>query len=268
MERLKDSLFALLESDHPQTVRGVFYQATVHGLVDKTEAGYRTVQRVLVDLREKDMPYHYIADNTRWMRKPKSHDDIEELLTDAYRFYRKATWRDQSAYVEVWCEKDALAGIIYEVTSRWDVPLMVTRGYSSISFLYEAAGAISLVNKPCFIYYLGDYDPSGVDIAQNVEKRLRQYTVGADINFRRSAVTSEQIKKMNLPTRPTKRSDTRSKKFNDDSVELDAIPARELKKIVNNCIERHIDHDALESTKRIEKAERESLESFIEGWQS
>ena len=50
-------------------------------------------------------------------------------------------------------------------TSRltWDVPLMVTRGSRS-SYLHEAAEAMRHQEKPVFLYYFGDHDPSGLDI--------------------------------------------------------------------------------------------------------
>ena len=66
-------------------------------------------------------------------------------------------------YVEVWCEKDALAGVLMEETEVYDVPLMVARGYSSISFLHSAAMAIKAIGKPAYIFHFGDLDPSGVD---------------------------------------------------------------------------------------------------------
>jgi hypothetical protein len=55
------------------------------------------------------------------------------------------------------------------------VPLMVTRGYPSLSFLYEAAEQIGLTDKQTFIYYLGDHDPSGLNISKVVANcwRLR-----------------------------------------------------------------------------------------------
>ena len=31
-------------------------------------------------------------------------------------------------YVEVWLEKDALAGVLLPVTDRYDIPLMVSTG--------------------------------------------------------------------------------------------------------------------------------------------
>ncbi len=47
----------------PMTVRQVYYQATVRGLVDKTEAGYGKVQTDLVAMRRSGMlPYAWLAD--------------------------------------------------------------------------------------------------------------------------------------------------------------------------------------------------------------
>ena len=63
------------------------------------------------------------------------------------------------SYVEVWCEKDALAGVLMTETEVYDVPLMVARGYSSISFLHPAAQAIKAKKKPAYIYHFGDLDP-------------------------------------------------------------------------------------------------------------
>jgi hypothetical protein len=99
--------------------------------------------------------FDWIADNTRSMRKPRTYSSLEQALVQTANFYRRALWNDQSAYVEVWLEKDALSGVLYEITERWDVPLMVTRGYPSLSFLYSAADNIQQIGKPTFIYYAG-----------------------------------------------------------------------------------------------------------------
>jgi hypothetical protein len=118
----------------PMTVRQVFYQATVRGIVEKTEAGYNKVQTDLVQMRRsRVLPYDWLADNTRWQRKPRTYIGIEQALEDTARFYRKNLWADADAYTEVWLEKDALSGVIYPVTSMYDVPLMVARGYASLS---------------------------------------------------------------------------------------------------------------------------------------
>jgi hypothetical protein len=81
--------------------------------------------------REGRLDNKRIADMTRWMRKPTTHNGVEDILEAAAKMYRKALWTDADTYVEVWCEKDALAGVILPVTAKYDVPLMVSRGFAS-----------------------------------------------------------------------------------------------------------------------------------------
>src|SRR5262249_23060329 len=182
---IRDTLKDILEQSHPQTVRQIFYAATVRGAVAKVEGEYqKTIVRLLVEMREKgETPFEYIADNTRWMRKPSSFTGIEACLNACAQSYRRSLWTSMPVYVEVWCEKDALAGVLVEETTPYDVPLMVARGYSSISFLHSAAKAIEGLEKPAYIYHFGDYDPSGVDAARDIEAKLRRYAPGAEIHF-------------------------------------------------------------------------------------
>ena len=173
--------------------------------------------------------------------------------------YRRAIWDSQPAYVEIWLEKDALAGVVYEETGHWDVPLMVTRGYPSVSYLYEAADAIREQKKPAYLYYFGDLDPSGVDITRTVERGIREFAPNVDLFFQRVAVNPQQVEELGLPTRPTKESDSRSKSFSGESVEVDAIPPTHLSELVKGCIEKHIDRKLLRRTRKVEAAERETL---------
>src|SRR4051794_30456072 len=164
MEARGEALLEIAEEMQPCTVRQAYYQATVRGLVEKTEAGYAKVQRLLADLRRSgELPWDWIADNTRWQRKPRTWDSLQDALESTARTYRRALWTDAESYVEVWLEKDALAGVLYPITQNWDVPLMVSRGYASLSFLYEAASYISLLDRPVYLYHFGDFDPSGQD---------------------------------------------------------------------------------------------------------
>jgi hypothetical protein len=162
----------------------------------------------------------------------------------------------------VWCEKDALAGVLLEETKVYDVPLMVARGYSSISFIHSAAKTIEAKGKPAYIYHFGDLDPSGVDAARDIDVKLRRYAPDAEIHFERPAVSRAQVEEWNLPSRPTKPQDTRAKKFVGTSVELDAIPADKLRQLVRECIERHVDQEQLKVLKVAEESERELLKRW------
>jgi hypothetical protein len=80
---------------HPCSVRQAFYQAEVKGVVEKTENGYEKAQRAIVWLRQhRFIPFNWISDATRWMRKPTSFDSIEAALQETVRTYRRAVWRD------------------------------------------------------------------------------------------------------------------------------------------------------------------------------
>ena len=157
-----------------------------------------------------EIPFEWISDNTRWMRKPRSFTGIEDCLESTAKFYRRNLWASMPVHVEVWCEKDALAGVLLEETSVYDVPLQVAKGYSSISFLHVNAMALKSKNKPAYIFHFGDLDPSGVDAARDIESKLRRYAPDVEIHFERPAVTRQQADDWNLPHRPTKQTDTRS----------------------------------------------------------
>jgi hypothetical protein len=213
--------------------------------------------------RDGSLPYDWLADNTRWQRKPNTFDSVEQALRDTAAFYRKSLWTDASSYVEIWLEKDALSGVVYPVTSMYDVPLMVARGYASLSFLYSAAEYINTLDVPTYIYHLGDFDPSGVNTGEKIEETLREMAPDAAIAFERIAVTEEQIAAWDLPTRPTKKSDARSKNFGDVSVELDAIEPNQLRALVEETIERHLPVDQFEVLKAAEESERAIISRLV-----
>jgi hypothetical protein len=262
---VRDAIKDILSQDNPQTVRQVFYALTVRGVISKAEIEYhRTVVRLLVEMRERgEIPFEWLADNTRWMRKPTTFTGLESCLNSTSKFYRRDLWAAMPVYVEIWVEKDALAGVLMEETEVYDVPLMTARGYPSLTFVHSAAMAIKGKEKPAYIYHFGDFDPSGVDAARDIEAKLRRYAPEAEIHFERPAVTREQIEQWNLPTRPTKQSDTRAKKFGSAvSVELDAIPAHQLRALVRECIERHVDQEQLGILRTAEESERELLKRW------
>lgn len=263
VEARREALFHTIADCKPATVRQVFYQATVQGLVEKTERGYAKVQTDLTVMRRAgQLPYSWLTDHTRWRRQPDSFGGPEEALELTARTYRKALWREADTYAEVWLEKEALAGVLFPITALYDAPLMVARGYASLSFLHSAAEAIAQLDRPAFIYHFGDHDPSGVNAAATIESRLREMAPHAEIVFERVAVTEEQIVEWRLPTRPTKASDSRAGKFGSQSVELDAIDPETLRALCRACLEDHLPQHTLDTMKRIEEAERERLLDF------
>jgi hypothetical protein len=255
--------------ERPVTLRGVYYRVVAAGAVDKTETGYNLVSRELLKLRRDGrVPYSSITDGTRLIQKPDSWSSLDRMLDDAARSYRRALWEDQDVAVIVLSEKDAISGSIYPITAMWDVELAITRGYSSETFTHSIAETIQTNHdnyKTTYVYQLGDHDPSGVDAWRSFQERVSGFAPHADVVFERLAVTPEQIDEYDLPTRPTKRSDSRAGSFIGESVEIDAIQPTVLRTIVENAIAQHINVEALRLTQIAERSERDVLTAMIGG---
>jgi hypothetical protein len=261
-----DGLDEIVAAMYPMSVRGAFYQASTRGLVAKSEGGYRKVQRALVKMRDAGrIPWGWITDGTRTRYGVRVFDDLDDALGDVAGVYRRDLWRDSPEIVEVWLEKDALKGVVQPVIDRWRVDLMVCRGYPSLSYLHDAAEFANEAAKPLVIYYLGDYDPSGQDIPRFIYYRLGEF--GVDFTLEMLAVTPGQIEAWQLPSRPTKRTDTRSRGFAARSVELDAVPPPQLRDLVDAAITAHVDHQKLDVLLTYEKEERELLRRLTNRWQ-
>ena len=291
MTAIRVSIMAELSADNPQTLRGLFYRLVSRGVVNKTEADYmKTVCRLAGEMRRSGvLDYGWIADQTRWMRRPRTYGSPEEALRRTAETYRRALWDDAMVEPEIWVEKEALTGVLIEETEPWDVALMPTRGYPSISFLHGAAESIYdrwYHDRLTAIYYFGDHDPSGVDIDANIVRGIGQSLIrtaalayaGAGMespfdgmepeeafdqvaSFERVAVTVPQITSLGLPTRPTKRKpkDYRARRFVGNSVECDAIPAATLRAMAAGRITQHVDQDQFELLQTVEGEERAVL---------
>jgi hypothetical protein len=67
----REKLYAIVASMRPMTVRQVFYQATVRGIVKKSEEGYDKVRTDLCRMREsEELPYEWLVDNSRRVIRP------------------------------------------------------------------------------------------------------------------------------------------------------------------------------------------------------
>jgi hypothetical protein len=188
---------------------------------------------------------------------------MEAALRETAQFYRRNLWGDLPDYIQIWMEKEALAGVAWEVTQDMGVSLWVARGYSSISYLHLAAGHLNRAlgaDKTAYIYNLGDHDPSGCDAWESACTDLRGFADDPSrVHFERIAVTPEQIREMDLPSRPTKKTDSRSDGFEGESVELDAIPPDGLRRIIRGAIEAHIPDHVRAAHERTEEEERATL---------
>jgi hypothetical protein len=252
------------------TVRQVFYALEVRGIVEKTDGGYRQVQKQVLRMRQEALlPWSFIVDGTRWQRRPQTWNTVEDAMATMAATYRRRLWQSQSLRVEVWLEKDALADTIVDATTAWDVPLMVSRGQSSATFLWNAAQAAAEAWRnreiETYIFALYDRDAGGHRAAKAIATDLPAFVPEVPIHFELLGVTDEQVEQWELPTRPPKKSDPQAATFDGPAVELDAIPPDKLVTLVEDAISGLVDPRAWHFEQAVEQEERRVLKSLVEG---
>jgi hypothetical protein len=275
---LDEALFQIVYEHKPANVRGTFYRAEVRGLVPKEEKAVRLVGRRLLKLRREGIiPYEWIVDESREVYGHHHYGGVSELAVDVSSLYRRDYWRHADEWVQIWIEKRALAGVISPIVAdRWGLNLYVCAGQMSESFIYRGGCDIAHRDVPTTAYVLSDFDPGGKSIfnalavgVKGCPGGLSRFTQGVPVEVRKLALDAHQVKAWNLPTRPAKKTDTRTRKFiaehGDISVELDAIPPKDLRRLVNKAISRHMSPQTLAEWKAVEKEERQDIFARLSG---
>ena len=271
MADIRAVIIDVLRDDHPMTVRQVFYQLVVRETIEKSELAYKnTVVRLLSEMRlEGKIPWSWITDESRRTRQTETFDSVKDALESTAKFYRRSALRESEVYIEIWSEKEALSGIIWDEASQYDVPVVISKGVPSLTQMFTSFSNIhsaAQAGKFSYLYQFGDHDPSGCLIPKVIAARLNEFCEKYDCavpTVERIALTPEQIRRYRLPSRPTKREGNRhADSFKGRSTELDALPNRLLRELVRNCIERHIGAAQVAILREAEDSERTLIEQF------
>lgn len=260
------------EYDFALTLRQIYYQLVAKQIIPNLQKHYARLSRLCVIARDSGiLSEDAFVDRLREVDKPGSWRDLGDFMRTVRVAYKKDRWFNQDLYLEIWTEKDALRGVIAPVTHAYDVSLLIVRGQVSRTAIhesYERFAAKMDERKECYLYYFGDFDPSGLSIFSSLTARLKTHgNYGEEINFHRVALTPEQISDYELPQDPAKKSDPNYKRFvdeyGDNVVELDSLPPDALKKLVTERIESHIDFSELKEIEETEGKEMAVLQKFI-----
>ena len=187
--------------------------------------------------------------------------DASDFVTRMSGLYRADLWRDADVRCEVWAESRSIASVILDDCEQLAVDLYPCGGFSSLSFVHEAAESLnnSGDDRPMQVFYIGDYDPAGVLIDVSLERELRLHLrPDIELAFERIAINLDQIDEYDLPTKPRKESDRRSQHI-DCAVEAESMPARILRGILRYKVEALLPVNALAVAKVAEQSEREHL---------
>jgi hypothetical protein len=268
IEQLEKQIYAVLLEDHPQSVRHVYYRMTDPRLpehVEKTEGGYRTVQRRILDMRrENKLNYSWVSDSTRRGYFTDVFNGKAEFIRRVSGLYRGDLWRYSGFYCEIWVESRSLAGVIQSLCEELAVSLYPAGGFTSATLPFEAANFINqeAEGRKVKIFYIGDFDPAGVLIDVSIERELRRHlNPDAEMTFTRIGITPAQIAKYNLPTKPRKDGDRRSKHI-EQTVEAESLPAKILRDLLRANIESLLPAGAIRVTKIAEQSEK----AWFDNW--
>ena len=261
----------------PLTLRQVYYRLVVAGLIANTRSNYNQLSSQLVKARESGE-----VDDSRFTDRSRRIDDvsfdspadfIEVCRGTLRRQYVRRFWNSQPVYCEIWVEKDALSQVLAEAVYPFNTIVAPSRGYSSYTYLREAANRISQHcsdGKPAVILHFADHDPSGIDMSRDLQDRLAKYCGRRDVEVRRIALNHDQVRRYNLIPNPVKQADRRSSRYvtqyGNQCWELDAIEPNELIPLCRAAVDTLIeDRDAWLAIKEQDRAEREALREQIEG---
>jgi hypothetical protein len=275
--------YKLLEADHPQTLRQLHYAIFSRGEIEyqNDKASYMRLSRATTQARRSYRAWELGADSESletansippgWMidetREPETVSvwaDAAAYIETVRRCYRRDNWQDQEDYCEVWSEKGTILGAIRPVAEEWGITLRVCHGFGSTGMEQQIGAHFEDMDKEITVFYLGDHDPSGHVIEQDIHARVAKAS-GRDFCMERLAIHQADIKNFKLPPQKIKATDSRAAGFrrrfgtNAATVELDALPAAELRRRVETAIRSLIDFETWNRQVAIQDVEFASI---------
>lgn len=158
------------------TLRQLYYQLVTRNVVANNTKEYDKLSNLITKGRLLGIvDWDAIVDRTRKPNLPYYVESPEDAIKDANSHYRLDRQMEQETCVELWVEKDALAAVLQRKTHHYHIQLMVNRGYSSTTAMYDSYNRFLRAmeaGQKVTILYLGDHDPSGLDMIRDIRERI------------------------------------------------------------------------------------------------
>lgn len=255
------------------TLRQLYYQHVARGLLANTMVNYRLLGRTMAMARDGgESDWDAVEDRTRYLNGHQSWRDPAAFLAAEVEYYAENPWAGQEARPEVWIEKDALLGVIQTVCDELRVPYFSTRGNlgqlpardAGIRFERLIADGLTPV-----VLYLGDHDPSGIEMDHDLENRLARYS-RREVEVRRLALTMAQVERYGPPANFAKERDVNLGKYlrrfgTDQCWELDALAPTVIADLIRSEVEGMIEPRAWQRALEREERSRARLRRLAKG---
>lgn len=265
------------------TLRQLYYQFVAREYLPNTDKQYARLGDIVSRAREAGMiDWDHLQDRGRNVQSFPHWDKPGDIIRDCVHSYHRDLWHDQEVRVEVWVEKDALSDVVGKAARRWDVPYFANKGYLSTSAAWDAGHNRFLQwkqthDQDTIIIHLGDHDPSGIQMTEDIERRVKLFSSAYDdldapqIRVHRIALNLDQIERLNLPPNPAKQSDSRYlqyvEKFGlEDSWELDALEPSHIVELIDSTIRGLVDFPKWTEQHRIQEEHRDHLRHISGNW--
>lgn len=294
IERADAVCAAYAAQGYDLTLRQLYYVFVSRGWIPNSQASYKRLGSIINQARLAGLlDWNYIVDRTRNLAGVSHWRDPNSIIDASASSFRLDKWADQPRRVEIWVEKEALAGVIGRVATETDVDYFSCRGYVSQSEQWAAGqrlGRYLRAGQPVTVLHLGDHDPSGIDMSRDITDRLTTF-VAEDharrdqrgrmpwhtaedglpwLEVRRIALNMDQIEEYQPPPNPAKLSDSRAASYvstyGDDSWELDALPPEVLDALIREHIDGIRDNDLYDELEAEERRHRELLSQAADRW--
>lgn len=201
------------------------------------------------------------------MAKPDQYADyvVNDILEGWINAYPNRFWyRQDKYYLEIWVEKDTMVLLLEQLVAKVLGPDMIpvnsTSGFDGRSHFMKQIKRLKKhekLGRKIIIFYLGDYDPSGLSIQKNLEDMLEEEGL-TNFEFKRIGITLEQIQRLHLyeVVDPAKlralQNDSRGAKFEWEhgrrfAVEVDTMSSdrglKELKRLIKQIFRDYWDEN-------------------------
>lgn len=257
----------------PLTARQIYYRLIGAYGHPKTEAFYSNLCEHLANARRGGMiAFDAIRDDgvtTINRRYFADEDDFRWHLRGLARGYRRDLMASQPFHVEVWCEAAGMLQQLESVARPYAIRVFSSGGFDSLTAKKDIADRIIKVGKPAIILHLGDHDPSGESIFRSSAEDVSAFVLAdrpnalVEVDFRRVALTAEQVAGYGLPTAPAKVTDSRSRAWQGGTCQLEALSPRQIADILDQAIRDCLDLDLLELDREDEREERERVTRLL-----
>lgn len=256
------------------TLRQLYYQFVARDLLPNTAQSYKRLGTIVDKGRQAGLlDWDHITDRTRNLERNSHWLDPAGIIDGATQGYGIDLWSTQDVRVEIWVEKEALAGVVQRAAEDLDCPWFACRGYVSQSEMWGAARRFIRYGnegQSTVILHLGDHDPSGIDMTRDIRARTALFSYDGDITVKRIALNMDQVETYNPPPNFAKTTDSRYQdyrdRFGEDSWELDALDPATLDALIRAQIDEYRDIERYELEESRQEHDRELLQSVSSNW--